>query len=153
MSWLFASGGQSIGASASVPPVNIQDDFPLGFTDLILQSKGVSRVFSNTAIQKYQFFGSQHSLWSNSYPYMATGKAIALKIWTFVSKVMSLLFYVLPRLVIAFLPMSKCPLISWLESLSAVILDPKRIKFLTVSIVSLSICHEVMGPDAMILVF
>ena len=84
---------------------------------------------------------------------MATGKAIALKIWTFVSKVMSLLFYVLPRLVIAFLPRSKCLLVSWLQSPSAVILEPKKMKSATVSIVSPSICHEVMGPDAMILVF
>ena len=122
VSWLFASGGQSIGASDSVLPMNIQDWFPLGWTGWIsLQSKGLASVFSNTAVQKHQFFGSQRSLWSNSHPYMATGKAIALKIWTFVSKVMSLLFYVLPRFVIALLPWSKYPLIYWLESPSAVI--------------------------------
>ena len=73
--------------------------------------------------------------------------------WTFVSKVMSLLFNMLSRLVIAFLPRSKCLLISWLQSPSAVILEPKKIKSLNVSIVSPSIYHEVMGPDAMILVF
>ena len=70
MSWLFASGGQSIGASASalVLPVNIQDWFPLGFTGLIcLQSKGLSRVFSNTTVQKHQFFSTLLSLWSNSH--------------------------------------------------------------------------------------
>ena len=69
MSQFFASGGQSIGisASASVFPVNIQDWFPLGWTGLILQSKGVSRVFFNTAVQKHQFFGTQLSLWSNSH--------------------------------------------------------------------------------------
>ena len=66
---------------------------------------------------------------------------------------MSLLFNILPRLVVAFLPRSKRLLISWLQSPSAVILEPKKIKSLTVSIVSPSICHEVMGPDAMILVF
>ena len=88
-----------------------------------------------------------------SYPYMTTGKTIALTIWTFVSKVISLLFNMLSRLVIAFLPRSMCLLISWLQSPSAVILEPKKIKFVTVSIVSPSICHEVMGPDAMILVF
>ena len=68
ISWLFASGGQIIGASASasVLPMNIQDWFPLGWTGLILQSKGLSRVFSNTTVQKHQFFGSQPSLWSNS---------------------------------------------------------------------------------------
>ena len=84
---------------------------------------------------------------------MTTGKTIALTRWTFVGKVMSLLFNVLSRLVIAFLPRSKHLLISWLQSPSAVILEPKNIKCLTVSIVSPSICHEVMGPDAMILVF
>ena len=88
-----------------------------------------------------------------SHPYMVTGKTIALTRWTFVSKVTSLLFNMLSRFVIAFLPRSKCLLISWLQSQSAVILKPKRIKSVTVSVVSLSICHEVMGPDAMILVF
>ena len=80
-------------------------------------------------------------------------KTIALTIWTFVSKVMSLLFNMLSRVVIAFLPRSKYVLISWLQSLSAVILEPKKIKSVTVSIFSPSICHEVMGLDAMILVF
>ena len=88
-----------------------------------------------------------------SHPYMTTGKTIALTRWTFFSKVMSLVFYMLFRLVTAFLPRSKYLLISWLQSPSAVILEPKKIKSLTVSIVSPSICHEVMGPDAMILVF
>ena len=78
---------------------------------------------------------------------------MALTIQTLVSKVMCLLFNRLYRLVIAFLPRSKCLLISWLQSSSAVILEPKKIKSLTVSIVSPSICHDVMGPDAMILVF
>ena len=86
-----------------------------------------------------------------SHPYMATGKAIALTSWTFVGKVMSLLFNMLFRLVIAFLPRSKHLLISWLQSPSAVILEPRKIKSATFSIVSPSICHEVMGPDAMIL--
>ena len=84
---------------------------------------------------------------------MTTGKTIALIRWTFVSKVMSLLFNMLSRLVITFLPRSKHFLISWLQSPSAVILEPKKIKSVTVSIVSSSICHEVMGPDAVILVF
>ena len=107
-----------------------------------------------------------------SHPYMTTGKTIALTrqtfvgkvmsllfnmlprlVWTFAGKVMSLLFNMLPRLVIAFLPRSKCVLISWLQSLSAVILEPKKIKSAIVFIVSPSICHEVMGPDAMIFVF
>ena len=84
---------------------------------------------------------------------MTTGKTVALTRWTFVDKVMSLLFNKLSRLLITFLPKSKCLLISWLQSPSAVIFEPPKIKSLTISIVSPSICHEVMGPDAMILVF
>ena len=84
---------------------------------------------------------------------MTTGKSIALTRRTFVDKVMSLLFNMLSRLVIAFLPRSRHLIISWLQSPSAVILEPKRIKPVTVSIVSPSIYHEVMGPDAMIFVF
>ena len=88
-----------------------------------------------------------------SHPYMTTGKAIALTTWTFVGKVMFLLFNMLSRLVITFLPRSKHLLLSWLQSTSAVILESKKIKSVTVSTVSPSICHEVMGPNAMILVF
>ena len=84
---------------------------------------------------------------------MTTGKTIALTRWTFVDKVMSLLFHMLSRLVITFLPRSKRLLISWLQSPSAVILEPPKIKSATVYAVSPSICHEVMGLDAMILVF
>ena len=84
---------------------------------------------------------------------MTTGKTIALSIPTFVSKVMSLLFNMLSRLFIAFLPRSKYLLISWLQSPSAVILGPKKIKSLAVSIVSPSMCHEVMGTDAKIFIF
>ena len=88
-----------------------------------------------------------------SYPYMTTGKTIVLTRQIFVGKVISLLLNMLSRFVIAFLPRGKHLLIFWLESLSAVILEPKKIKSVTVSIVSPSICHEVMGPDAMIFVF
>ena len=88
-----------------------------------------------------------------SYPYMTTGKTIALTRRTFVGKVMSLLFDMLSRLVITFLPRSKCLLISWLQSPSAVILEPQKINSVTVSIFSLSVCHEVIRLDAMILVF
>ena len=88
-----------------------------------------------------------------SHPYMTTAKTIALTRWTFVGKVMSLLFKMLPRLVIAFLTRSKCLLMSWLQSPSAVILEPPKIKSLTLSTVSPSIWHEVMGLDAMVLVF
>ena len=84
---------------------------------------------------------------------MTPGKTIALTRRTFVGKVTSLLFNMLSRLVIAFLPRRKYLLISWLQSPSAVILEPQKIKSVTVSIVFPSICHEVMGPDAMILVF
>ena len=88
-----------------------------------------------------------------SHPYMTTGKTIALTRWIFVGIVMSLLFNMLFRLIIIFLPRSKHLLILWLQSPSAVILEPPKIKPVTVSIVSPSICHEVMGPDAMILLF
>ena len=84
---------------------------------------------------------------------MTTGKTIALTRQTFVGKAMSLLFHMLSRLVVTFLPRSKCLLISWLQSPSEVILEPKKIKSDTVYTVSASICCEVMGPDAMIFVF
>ena len=84
-------------------------------------------------------------------PYMTTGKTIALTRQNFVGKVMSLLFNMLSRLFITFFPRSKHLLISWLQSPSAVILEPKKIKFITISIVSPSICHEVMGPEAWVL--
>ena len=106
----FVSSGQSVevSTSASVLPMNIQDRFPLGWTGWIsLQSKGLSRVFSNTIVQKHQFFGT--ILWSSaffivqlSHPYMTTGKTKALTRWAFVGKIMSLLFNMLSRLVIAF---------------------------------------------------
>ena len=83
-----------------------------------------------------------------SHPYMITGNTIPLTRWTYVGKVMFLLFNILSRLVIAFLPRSKHLLISWLQATSAVILQPSKIKSLIVSTVSLSISHEVMGPDA-----
>ena len=118
MSQLFASGGQSIGVSASVSvlPMNIQDWFPLGWTGWIsLLSKGLSRVFSNTTVQKHKFLGAQLSLWSNSYIHTwLLEKTIALTRWAFVGKVMPLLFNMLSRFVIAFLPRSKHLLIAWL---------------------------------------
>ena len=100
----------------------------------------------NSSVISFLYSPSLHS-------YMMTGKTIALTRRNFVGKVMSLLFNMLFRLVIAFLPRSKCLLISWLQSLSAVILEPKNIKSVTVSIVCPSIGHEVMGPDAMIFIF
>ena len=88
-----------------------------------------------------------------SHLYMTTGKTIALTRWTFVGKVMSLPFNMVSRLAIVFLPRSKCLLISWLQSPSAVILEPKKVKSVNVSTVSVSICYEVIRQDAMILVF
>ena len=141
-------------ASALVLPMNIQGWVPLGLIGLIsLLSKELSRVFSNTTVQKHLFFSTQLSLWSNSHIHTTTGKTIALTRRTFVGKVMSLLFNMLLRLVIAFLPRNKLLLISGLQSPSAVILEPRKKKSVTVSIVFPSIFHEVMGPDAMILVF
>ena len=138
MSQLFASCGQSIGASALTSVLmNTQDWFPLGLTGLIsMQSKGLSRVF--TTVQKHQFFGAQPSLCEVqlSHPYMTTGKTIALTMWTFVHKVTSLLFHMLSRYVIAFLPRSKHLRIPWLQSPSAVILEHQNIKSFIVSSVS-----------------
>ena len=135
MSQLFATGGLSIrvSASASVLPMKSQDWFPLGWTGWIfLQSKGLSRVFSNTTVQKHQFFGAQLYLQSNSHIH-TLGITIALTRPTFLGKVMSLPFNMLSRLVIAFLPRSKHLLISWLQSPSAGNLEPKKIKSDTVS--------------------
>ena len=99
-------------------------------------------------LQRSAFFTVQLS-----HPYMTTGKTIAFTRQTFVGKVISLLFNILSRSVMTFLPRSKCLLISWLQSPSAVILEPQKIKSDTVSTVSPSISHEVMGPDAVIFVF
>ena len=112
-----------------------------------MQSKGLSRVFSNTTVQKHQFSALSFFMVQLSHPYITTGKTIALTRWTFVGKVMFLLCSMLSRLVIAFLSRSKNLLISWLQSPSAVILEPKKIKPVTVFTVFLSIFHEGMGPD------
>ena len=148
MSWLFPSGGQSIGASssASALPMNIQGRFSLGLNSLIFQSKELSRVFSSTTIGNHQFFGA-------SLLYGLTSIHDYWKKHSFdINKVISLLFNIVFRFVIAFLSRSKCLLISWLQSLSAVILEPRKTKSATVSTLSPSICHEVMGLVAMILV-
>ena len=157
MSQLFSSGGQSTGVSAlaSVLPMNTQGWSPLGWTGLIfLQSKRLSKIFSNTTVQKHQFFGAQLSLESNFHIHICLlEKPYPWLRRTFVGKVMSLLLNMQSRLVITFLPKSKHLLISWLQSPSAVILEPNKIKSDTVFTVSPSISHEVMGPDAMIFVF
>ena len=155
MSRLFASGGWSIGASASGLPMDVQGCFPLRLTGWIsLQSKGLSRVFSNTTVRKHRFFSAQPSLWSNFRICTCYWKNHSFDcIWIFVGKVMSLLFNMLSRFFVAFLPRRKHLLISWLQSPFTVILEPKKLKSLTVSIFSPSIFHKVMWPDAMILVF
>ena len=155
VSWLFASCGQNIGASASVLFSEYSEliSFWIDWFDpLVVQGtlKSLLQHHSSKAstLQHSAFFTVQLS-----HPYMTTGKTIALTIWTFVGKVMSLLFNTLSRFVIAFLPRSKHLLILWMQAPSAVILEPKNIKSVTVSTISPSICHEVMGLGAMILVF
>ena len=128
----------------------IQDWLPLGLTgSIFLQSKGLSSLFQHHSSKASILLCSAFFIVQLSHPYMTTGKTIALTRWTFVSSAMSLLFNMLSRLAIAFLRRSKRPLISWLQSPSAVILEPPKIKSVTISTVFPSICHEVMGPDAM----
>ena len=116
VSWLFASGGQSIGASASVHSTNIQGWFPLGLTGLIsLLSKGLTRLLQHHSSKASILLCSGFFMVQLSHPYRTTGKTIALTRWTFVGKVMSLLLNMLSRLVITFLPGSKRLLISWLS--------------------------------------
>ena len=149
MSQLFTLGGQSTGVSAStaILPMNTQDWSPVGWTGWIsLQSKGLSRVLQHHSSEASILRHSAFFTVQLSQPYMTTGKTIALTRQTFVDKVMSLLFNMLSRLVITFLPRSKWLLITWLQSPSAVTLEPRKIKSTTVSTVSPSICHEVMGP-------
>ena len=133
MSQFFTSRGQSIGvsASASVLPMNTQDWSPLGWTGWIsLLSKGLSRSLLQHHSSKASILQcSAFFIVQLSHPYMSTGKTIALTRRTSVGKVMSLLFNMLSRLVITFLPRSKLLLISWLQSPSAVILEPKKINF------------------------
>ena len=153
MSHLFTSGSQSIGASASVLTMNIQGWFPLGWTGWIsLLSKGLSIVFFSTP-QFESISSSALGLFmvQLSHPYMATGETIALTIWTFVGKVMSLLLiHCLDLSQLYFQGASV--LISWLKPPSTMILESKKIKSVTVSAMPPSICHEVMRLDAMVLV-
>ena len=138
MSQVFTSGGQNIGASTStsVLPMNIQSWFPLGWTGWIsLQSKWLSRVFASTTVWRHQFFSTQtFYIGQLSHLYMTTRKTIALTIWTFVGKVMSLHYNILSRFVMAFLQGASI-LISCQKSPFTVILEPKKIKSVTVSIV------------------
>ena len=130
MSQLFASGGQSIGVSASTRDLamNTQDWFPLGWNGWIsLQSKGLKSLLQYHSPKASILRRSVFFIVQLSHPYMTTGKTIALTRWTFVGKVMSLLFSMLFRLVITFLPRTKRLLILWLQSPSAVILEPPKI--------------------------
>ena len=142
---------RSFGFSIS-PPTEYSGLISFRMTGWIsLQSKELSRVFSNTTVQKHQFFGALPSLWSNSlHDYW---KKHSFTYMDLCQQSNAFAFNTLSRFVIAFLPRSKCLIISRLQSPSAVTLEPKKIKYLTVSIVSPSICHKVMGLDAMFLVF
>ena len=155
MSRLFASGGQSIGALASVLLIEYAGliSFRIDWFDFLAVQGTVKSLLWHHSSKAPILQCSAFFMVQLSHPYMTIGKTIALTMWTFVAKVMSLLFNTMSRFVIAFLPRSKHPLISRLQSPSAVILEPKKVKSVTVSIVSSSICYEVMEPDAMILVF
>ena len=153
MNQLFASRGQSIGASvsASVLPMNTHDWFHIGLTGLIsLQSKWLSRIFSSIQFESISYLALNLLYSSTLTCTWLLEKIIALTIQTFVGKVKSLLLNMLSKFVIDFLPRSKRLLISWLQWQSSVILEPKKMKSVNFSP---SICHEVVGLGAMIWVF
>ena len=127
--------------------------FRMDWLDLLAVRGTLKSLLQHHSSKASILLHSAFSIVQLSHPYMTIGKTIALPRQTFVGKVMSLLFNMLSRLVITFLPRGKRLLISWLQSRSAVILEPPKIKSATVFTVSPSICHEVMGLDAMILVF
>ena len=142
--------------SFSISPSNEYSgliSFSIGWFDLLTVQRTLKSLPQHHSWKASILLHSAFFIVQLSHPYMTTGKTIAFTRWTFVGKVMSLLFNMLSRLDIAFLPRSKHPLISWLQSPSAVILQPKKIKSLTLSIVSPSICHEGMGLNAMIFHF
>ena len=142
--------------SFSISPSNEQPgliSFRMDWLDLLAVQGTLKSLLQHHSSKASIFQCSAFFTVQISHPYVTTGKTIALTIWTFVGKIMSLIFNMLSRLVITFLPRSKSLLISWLQSPSAVILQPRKIKSATLSTVSPSICYEVMGPDAMILVF
>ena len=139
--------------SFSISPSNDYSgliSFRMDWLDLLAVQGTLKSLLQSHSLKAAILWSSDFFIVQLSHPYMITGKTIALTIWTFIGRVMSLLFNMLSRFGIAFLPRSRCLFISWLQSLSTVILEPPQIKFLTVSP---SICHGVMGPDAMILVF
>ena len=156
MNQFFTSGDQSIGVSASViSPSNEYSgliSFGMDYLDLLEVQGTLKSLLQHHSSKASILQGSAFFVVQLIHPHMTTGKTIALTRWTFVGKVMSQLFNMLSRLVVTFLPRSKRPLISWMQSPSAVILELKKIKSIMVSIVSLSIYHGVMRPDALILV-
>ena len=153
MSQFFASGGQ---ISFNINPSNEYlglISFRMDWLDLLGVQGALKSLLQHHSSKASILWCSVFFIVQLSHPYMTTGKTIALTRRSFVGKVMSLLFNMLSRWVITFLPRSKHQLISWLQSPSAVILEPPKIKSVIVSTVAPSICHEVMRPDAMILVF
>ena len=155
MSQLFASGDQNIGFSLNISPSNEHPrliSFRMNWLDLLAVQQTLKSLLQHHSSKASILLLSAFFIAQLSYPYMTTGKTIALTRRTFVGKVMFLPFNMLSRLVITFLRRSKRLLISWLQSPSAVILEHKKIKSDTVSTVSPSISHEVMGPGAVLLV-
>ena len=152
MSQFFTSGGQSIGVSPSNEYSGLIS-FRMDWFDLLEVQRTLKSLLQHHSSKASILRCSAFFIVQLAHPDLTIGKAIALTRQIFVGKVMSLLFNMLSSLVMAFLPRSRHLLISWLQSTSEVILEPPKIKSLTVSIVSLSICHEVMGQDATILVF
>ena len=157
ISQLFASGGQSIGASVSaISPLNEYSgliSFWIDCFDLLAVQGTLKSLLQHHNSKASILLHSAFFIVQFSHPYRTIGKTTALTIWTFVGKVMFLLFNMLSRCVIAFLPRSKHLLLSWLQSPFAVILETKKIKFVTVPTFLPSVSLEVKGPDAMILIF
>ena len=156
MSQFFASGGQNIGFIFGINPSNEYSgliSFTMDWLDLFAVQGTLKNPLQHHNLKASFLQCSAFFIVQLSHPYMTTGKIIALNRQIFSGKVISLLFNMLSRLVIAFLPKSKHLLISWLWSLSAVVLESKKIKSYIVSIVSPSMCHEVMRPDTMIFIF
>ena len=156
MSQLFASGAKYWSFSFSISLYSEQSgliSFRMDWLDHLAVQGTLKSLLQHHSSKASILWHSVFCIVQLSHPFMTTGKTIAFTRWTFVDKEMSLLFNMLSRLIVTFLQRSKRLLISWLQSPSAVILEPPKIKSATVSTVSPSISHEVMGPDAMILVF
>ena len=156
MTWLFMLVPKYWSLSFSISPSNEYSwliSFRIDWFDLLPVQGTFKRLVQHYSSRALILRCSAFFMIQFSHPYKSTGKTVGLTIWTFVGSIMHLLFNMLSRLVIAFLPRSKRLLISWLQSPSGVILEPKKIKSLIVSIVSPSVCHEVMRPGAIIYLF